>query len=83
MICGCEIWISAFTMHCELNEWGSRHKEKLISDYEISHSKYPEKRKKMNTLMKYIQMVLTDMKEQVIQKSLSNVEILIHTPTLL
>ena len=37
----------------------------------------------MNALMNYIQMVLTDMKEKVIQKNIYNVDILIHTLTLL
>ena len=35
--------------------------------------------KNINTLMKYIQMVLADMKGKVIQKSLSTVNILTHT----
>ena len=46
IMCGCEIWISAFTMQCKLNEWRSIHKEKLISDYEISHSRISGKDKK-------------------------------------
>ena len=37
--------------------------------------------KKMNTLMNYIKIVFTDMREQVMSQSLSTVEILIHPLT--
>ena len=44
---------------------------------------YPATREKnMNGLMKHIQMFLTNMKEQVMQKIISTVEILIHPLTL-
>ena len=35
----------------------------------------------MNTLTKYIQMVTTDMKEKVMQKSIHTLDISIHTMT--
>ena len=35
----------------------------------------------MNKLMKYTQIFITDMKDQVVQKSLSKVGILLHTLT--
>ena len=45
---------------------------KNIVVFEILHSRRSgQEIKKMSTLMKYIQMVLTNMKEQVIHKSLS------------
>ena len=80
MVCDCEICISVSMVHYELNSWRSRHKAKLVLYYEISHSRrYDQEREtNMNTLMKYIQMVLANIKEQVMHKYLPTLEILIH-----
>ena len=46
VMCGCEICISASITQCELNSWISTHIEKLISYYEIFHSRrFSEERK--------------------------------------
>ena len=49
-----------------------------ISLRKIIFKKIRSKKIKMNTLMKYVQMVLTNMKQQVMQKSLSTLGIIIH-----
>ena len=59
-------------MKCmEINEYS---KVEIIFQNHIQEDPF-KRRKRMNILMKCIQMVLTDMKEQVIQKEISNVEI--------
>ena len=74
---GCEICISTYIMQFELNAWRSRHIATLRSYYEKSRSikSGQDRGGNMNTLMKYILMVFIDIKEQVIHKILSNVEI--------
>ena len=51
-----------------------------ISYQNITFKKqWSREKKNMNTLIKYTQMVLTDMKEQSMQHSLSTIDILIKT----
>ena len=83
MVCSCEIYISASNINHKLNTCISIHIETLIPYYYISHPRLYDQgsEKNINTLMKYMKMVLTDIKDQVIQKSLSTAEILIHPLT--
>ena len=53
-----------------------------FTKYIIQEDYVSREKKQMNTLLKYIKMVLTNMKLKTIQESLSTVEILIHTLTL-
>ena len=70
-------------MQCELNTWRSRLMAKFRSVSKILHSRRfnQDRRQQMNTLINYFQMVLVDVKYQVMQQSLSTVEILIHPMT--
>ena len=80
---GFEICISEYIIQYELYEQISIQIKKLRSFSKIPHSRRSgqETEKPMITLMKYIQMVLTNMKEKVTQQSLSTVAILIHPLT--
>ena len=56
----------------------NKYRKFYISYQIITFKTIQSRERKMNTLMKYIQMVLTNMKEQLFQKNIYNLEILIH-----
>ena len=71
-MCGCKICISTSMIQCELDARRSIYTEKLRLFLEISYSKRSgQERKKTNTLIKGIKNVLTNIKEEVMHKSLS------------
>ena len=82
VMCGRKICISASMMQYCLNICGSKHIVKLRSDSEKSHSRRSgQERNNMIKLMKYIQTILTNMKEKFMHKILSPLYILINSPT--